>query len=71
MASIVKSSWFGRQVTVLLVTEKSVSGELSEVSEHYIVLTTKSGEMQIMANAIIAIRLAETGTAGSSQSDTA
>ena len=59
MASIVKSSWFGKQVSVLLVSGKSVAGELSEVSDHYIVLTTKAGEMQIMAHAIVAIRPAE------------
>ena len=64
MASIVKSSWFGKQVTVMLVSEKSVSGELSEVSDHYIVLTTKNGETQIMASAIIAIRLAEQAQEG-------
>jgi sRNA-binding regulator protein Hfq len=57
--SIVKSSWFGRQVSVLLISGKSLTGELTEVSDHYIVLTTKTDETQIMAHAIIAIRPAE------------
>lgn len=57
--AVVKSSWFGRQITVVLVTDKSVSGELTEVSEHYIVLTNDSGETQVMVHGIIAIRLSE------------
>ena len=56
MANVVKSSWFGRQVSVLLVSGKSVVGELSEVSDNYIVLTTKTGELQVMVHAIVAIR---------------
>jgi len=55
MANVVKSAWFGRQVTVMLVTEKAVTGELIEVSEHYVVLNTKVGEKQIMVHAIIAV----------------
>ena len=59
MASIVKPAWFGRQVTVMLTTEKTLTGELAEVSPSYIVLNTKSGEKQIMVHAIIAIWPAE------------
>ena len=55
MANVVKSAWFGRNIQVLTVNGKRISGELSEVSECYIVLTTKHGEMQIMVQAIIAI----------------
>jgi len=54
-ARVVKPAWFGRQVTVLLLSDKSVTGELTEVSEHYIVLNTKSGERQIMVHAIAAV----------------
>jgi ferredoxin-fold anticodon binding domain-containing protein len=56
MANVVKSSWFGRQVNVLLVSGKSVVGELAEVTDNYIVLNTKSGELQVMVHAIVAIR---------------
>ena len=56
MASVVKATWFGRQVNVLLVSGKSVVGELAEVTDNYIVLDTKSGELQVMVHAIIAIR---------------
>ena len=58
-APVVRPSWFGRQITVMLVTGKSVSGELTEVSEHYIVLTSDSGETQVMVHGIIAIRPSE------------
>jgi len=58
MAGLVKIGWFGRQVSVLMVNGKSVTGELSEVSEHYIVLTRGNAETQIMAHAMVAIRLA-------------
>lgn len=56
MANVVKPTWFGREVTVLLVNGKSVVGELAEILDNYIVLNTKGGEMQIMVHAIIAIR---------------
>jgi sRNA-binding regulator protein Hfq len=58
MAGLVKTGWFGKQITVLMVNGKSMSGELSEVSEHYIVLTRGTSETQVMARAIVAIRLA-------------
>jgi len=56
---LVKVGWFGRQVTVLMVNDKSVSGELTEVSEHYIVVTRGTTDTQIMAHAVVAIRLAD------------
>ena len=55
MAGIVKTEWFGTQVTVLMVNGKSVTGELSETSENYIVLTRGASPIQIMAGAIVMI----------------
>jgi sRNA-binding regulator protein Hfq len=56
MADVVKSGWFGRKVNVLLSNGKKVSGELTQVSEHYIVLSSQTGEVQVMTHAIILIR---------------
>jgi len=58
MAGLVKVGWFGKQVSVLMVNGKSVTGELSEVSDNYIVLTRGGVETQIMGHAIVAVRLA-------------
>jgi sRNA-binding regulator protein Hfq len=58
MAGLVKIGWFGRQISVLMVNGKSITGELTEVSEHYVVLTRAGSDTQIMAHAIVAIRLA-------------
>ena len=55
MAAIVKTAWFGRQLNVMLVTGKSVSGELTEVTDAYIVLDRDGTEVQIMAHAIAMI----------------
>jgi len=58
MADIVRTGWFGRDISVLMTNGKTASGELTETAENYIVITRKDGvEMQIMAHAIIAIRL--------------
>ena len=60
MPDVTKPSWFGRQVTVLMSNGKSLTGELAEVSDRFIVLQPKSGvETQIMVHAIIAIRPAK------------
>jgi len=59
MAGLIKVGWFGRQINVLMVNGKSISGELTEVSEHYIVVTRAGSETQIMAHAVVAVRLAE------------
>ena len=56
MANVVKTGWFGRDISVLLSNGKSVSGELSEVSDRYIVLHTKGGDVQVMVHAILVIR---------------
>ena len=56
MAQVVKTEWFGRQISVLMVNGKSVTGELSEVTDSYIVLTRGSSETQVMVHAIIAVR---------------
>lgn len=53
---VLKAEWFGRQVSVLLTNDKTVSGEVSEVSPNYIILGTSKGEMQIMKDSIILIR---------------
>jgi sRNA-binding regulator protein Hfq len=58
MAGLIKTGWFGRQVSVLMVNGKSISGELSEVGEQYIVVTRAGSDTQVMAHAIVAIRLA-------------
>ncbi len=55
MAAIVKTVWFGRQLNVLLLTGKSVSGELTEVTDTYIVLDRGGTEVQVMAHAIAMI----------------
>jgi len=60
MPTIVKTDWFGRQISVLTVTGQTVTGELTEVSDVYIVLTRNGAETQIMAHAIVAVRLAGT-----------
>jgi len=56
MAQVIKAEWFGRQISVLMVNGKSVTGELSEVTENYIVLARNSSETQIMVHAIVAVR---------------
>ena len=56
MAQVIKTEWFGRQISVLMVNGKSVTGELSEVTDSYIVLTRGSSETQVMVHAIIAVR---------------
>jgi len=59
MAGLVKMGWFGRQISVLMVNGKSITGELTETSEQYIVVARGGAETQIMAHAIVAIRLAD------------
>lgn len=59
MANVVKTGWFSRRITVLMVTGKSVTGTLDEVTDNYIVLTRDGSEVQVMCHAIVAIRLAE------------
>jgi sRNA-binding regulator protein Hfq len=62
MAGVVKPSWFGREISVMLANEKWLTGELAEVTEHYIMLHTKTGELLVMVHAIVAIRPAESGS---------
>ncbi len=54
-ANVVKPAWFGRQLAVTLMGGESVRGELTEVSENYIILNTKVGEKLLMVHAIIAV----------------
>ena len=58
MPGIVRTEWFGRQISVLMVNGKTVTGELSEVTDQYLVLTIGNSQTQIMGHAIIAIRVA-------------
>ncbi len=58
MAQVIQTEWFGKQVSVLMTNGKSVTGELSIVTDAYIVLTRGGIETQIMVHAIIAVRLA-------------
>ena len=58
MASIIKAGWFGRQVGVVLLNGKKVTGELTEVSDQFIVLNTGKSEVQIMGSAIMLVALA-------------
>jgi len=58
MATVIKTEWFGKQISVLMVNGKTVTGELAEVTERYLVLNVGAVQMQIMVHAIIAIRLA-------------
>jgi len=67
MADVVKTGWFGRKITVLMVNGKSITGELTQVSDNYIVVQNGAGvETQIMVRAIIAVRLAEEEKRGQS-----
>ncbi len=61
MAGVVRTQWFGKQVTILMVNGKSVTGEISETSDQYLVLDVGKSQMQIFTHAIIAIRLAGEG----------
>lgn len=62
MADVIKTGWYGRKITVLMVNGKSTTGELTYVSESYVVLEGEGGvETQVMVGAIIAVRLAEEG----------
>jgi sRNA-binding regulator protein Hfq len=58
MPGIVRTAWFGKQISVLMVNGKTVSGELSEVTDRYIVLRVGNSQTQVMDHAIVAIRLA-------------
>jgi sRNA-binding regulator protein Hfq len=55
MANVVKTSWFGNQVSVLTVNGKTVTGELTETSDNYIVLSRNGADVQIMVHAIVMI----------------
>lgn len=55
-ADVVKSEWFGREISVLLTNGKRVSGELTAVSPNYIVLDREKGEVQVMKHAVILIQ---------------
>lgn len=59
MAGAVKPSWFGRNISILLASGKWLTGELTEVTESYVVLRTDGGEVQVMVHAMVAVRLAD------------
>jgi sRNA-binding regulator protein Hfq len=58
MANVVKVDWFGKNVSVLMINGKTVTGELTEVTDNYVVLNVGAVQMEVMVHAIIAIRLA-------------
>jgi sRNA-binding regulator protein Hfq len=64
MANVVKTEWFGKQISVLMINGKSVTGELTEVTDNYIVLTVGSAQTQVMVHAIIAVRPASERDSG-------
>jgi sRNA-binding regulator protein Hfq len=58
-ANVVKGDWFGQRVRAVMLTGKGLEGELTEVSEHYIILESDGVATQVMVHAIAVIRLAE------------
>jgi len=61
MPAVVRPEWFGQKINVLMVNGKSATGELVETGDSYIVIKGQGGvQTQIMAHAIIAVRLAGT-----------
>lgn len=69
MGNVVRGGWFGRQVSVLLVNGKTIAGEVTEVTEHYVVLSRSNSEVQIMGSAIVLIAPSEKQSSeGSGQS---
>ncbi len=63
MAKVIRTDWFGKKVNVLTVTGKTVRGEVTEVSDQFIVLTSNGIPTQVMVHAIVAIVAAEDGEA--------
>ena len=55
MAKIIKTGWFGKQISIWLSTGKKVTGELTEVADEYLVIDRDGSDLQIMAHAIVAI----------------
>lgn len=56
MATIVKPEWFGRKISVVMVNGKTLTGELAEVTDNFIVVEgTNNRPVQIMTHAIVAI----------------
>ena len=57
MADVVKTGWFGRKVHILLSNGKSINGEMTEVTDHYVVVEPEAKQpTQVMVHAIMAIR---------------
>ena len=55
----IKTEWFGKQLSVLLSNGKSVTGELTEMTDRYIVLTRSGADTLVMVHAVVAVRLAD------------
>jgi hypothetical protein len=55
MANVVKTSWFGNRVSVLMTNGKTVTGELTETSDNYIILSRDGAEVQVMVQAIVMV----------------
>jgi len=58
MPSVIKPDWFGKRVSVLLINGKTLTGELAQVTDDYIVVSVGEAENLVMVHAIIAVRLA-------------
>lgn len=56
MANVVKTQWFGKRISVLMVNGESLAGELTEVSDNYVVLDADDGQVQVMIHAIVTVR---------------
>jgi len=57
MADVVKRGWFGRKVHVVLMNGKSINGEMTEVTDNYIIIEPEGKKpTQVMVHAIVALR---------------
>ena len=57
--NVAKPEWFGQSVKVILLGGKALKGELTEVSQRYIILEADGVETPVMVHAIAVIRLAD------------
>lgn len=55
MANVVKTSWFGNPISVLMSNGKTITGELTETTDNYIVVSRNDAEVQIMVHAIVMV----------------
>jgi hypothetical protein len=55
MANVIRSQWFGRSIKILLSNDKTITGELAEVTDNYLVIDRSGVPTQVMLHAIIAV----------------